>query len=668
MAHILPETPLTIFPSEVLKVYRSLQSLPDTFYIWHHLAPWQAEAPDFLVISYNKQVLLVKVSSSPARLAVPAIQSLLFDLEQPQLGAAESQVLVSFTKQLQLPKEQAIGILIVFPNIPHKQVLSARKNCGEGELAWAGKELLTANSGIAWEDYLPQTPMDEEWIWKVRHCFSPEVVIPPEMTVRSPVERMLEAGLTDYLLDYDQEKVLKQDMDLFPEGEVVSNDLRLNILKGSAGSGKTLVLLYRLRLLYHYYPKKRYLVLTHNRPLNYDMQARFYKLMGYLPENIEWHTFNGWCYKHWPVSERWVEPLSLQDRLSLVENIWREHLQNSPLTPKMLLEEIDWVKDHPPMDQDTYLSIERRGRGFGLSIEQREQVFRAMQAYQRTLERMGSCDWGDIPQGIWRFMEEGKFAESLYDVILVDEAQFFAPLWFHILQRILNPKNGHFFIAADPTQGFLGRGGSWKSVGLEARGRTHSLQRSYRTTREIMQFATMFYRSRLSDPQDEEVLLPDLLNMPRGVFPQLIPLSSIQDEIVRLANEVANFVRQGMPKNHLLLLHSNWRGVKSLIHHINERLGKDAARDPKEGYPGDYVRVTTLNAGAGLESPIVFLAGLRDLFEEEQSLRLSDTERERLIRENTQKLYMAITRAGQRLVLSYVGELPSELESMFKMG
>jgi superfamily I DNA/RNA helicase len=76
--------------------------------------------------------------------------------------------------------------------------------------------------------------------------------------------------------------------------------------------------------------------------------------------------------------------------------------------------------------------------------------------------------------------------------------------------------------------------------------------------------------------------------------------------------------------------------------------------------------VTTLNAGAGLESPIVFLAGLRQLFEEEQSLRLSDEEREVLIRDNTRKLYMAVTRAGQRLVLTYAGDLPGVLSDALK--
>ena len=76
--------------------------------------------------------------------------------------------------------------------------------------------------------------------------------------------------------------------------------------------------------------------------------------------------------------------------------------------------------------------------------------------------------------------------------------------------------------------------------------------------------------------------------------------------------------------------------------------------------------VLELNAGAGLESPIVFLVGLRDLFEEEQSLRLSDEERESLIRDNTRKLYMAATRAGQRLVLTYAGDLPAVLTAALK--
>ncbi|MBK8824692.1 MAG: hypothetical protein IPN58_19405 [Anaerolineales bacterium] len=115
-------------------------------------------------------------------------------------------------------------------------------------------------------------------------------------------------------------------------------------------------------------------------------------------------------------------------------------------------------------------------------------------------------------------MESGESKLPIYDVIMLDEAQFFAPLWIRLIQKALNPRNGHLFVVADPTQGFLGRGTSWKSLGLQARGRTHNLLHSYRTTREILQFATLLYRLRLADEKDGDILVPDLLNMPTGAF------------------------------------------------------------------------------------------------------------------------------------------------------
>ena len=45
---------------------------------------------------------------------------------------------------------------------------------------------------------------------------------------------------------------------------------------------------------------------------------------------------------------------------------------------------------------------------------------------------------------------------------------------------------------------------------------------------------------------------------------------------------------------------------------LQRELGETAAKDPKDVPPGDYIRVCTLNAVTGLESPIVFLVGVRD--------------------------------------------------------
>lgn len=665
MAHILPDTPPISLPGEVLRVFRALKALPDSFFIWHHLAPWQPNAPDFLIIHQDGRALLIKVSSAAASQVRPAAQFLLLESERVPLGVAEAKVLADFIAALNLTDEKMLETLVIFPNILDEQVQAGRLERGEGDPAWAGKELLGQEADDGWSRFFPSAKMDLLWLEKVRQRFTPEVVIPAEMTVRPPVERRMEAGLTGYLLDYDQEWAVKADLDLPEGGQALTDDFRLNIINGVAGSGKTLILLYRLRLLYHLYPKKRFLVLTHNRPLSHDLEARFVRLEGQQPENIEWRTFNGWCYHHWPQEPAWIEPLKQTRRQRLLDTVWHKHLKETSISAKMFKSEIDWLKDQVPINREAYLSVERRGRGFGLSAEQRGWMYAAILAYQQALDAGHALDWGDVPRRLWQYAESGKAQLPEYDVVLVDEAQFFAPLWVRIIQKLLNPQNGHLFIVADPTQGFLGRGASWKSLGLEARGRTHQLRRCYRTTREIMQFATLLYRLRLTDEKDDDILAPDLLNMPTGVFPEIIPITSPQDEITRLANEIAGFVKQGYPKKHLLLLHSDGNGVKSLVQAINDRLGKGAARDPKTDYPGDYVRVTTLNAGAGLESPIVFLAGLREMFDEEQSLRLSDNERESLIRDNTRKLYMATTRAGQRLVLTYVGELPAALKTAF---
>jgi hypothetical protein len=667
MAHILPDTPPQSFPREVLRIFHMLKALPDTFYIWHHLAPWLPEAPDFLILHEDGRVLLVKVSSAAASQASTAAQMLLLDDNRTPLGQAETQVLKAFLDSLSFPKEQLLETLVVFPNIPDKQVKTSRLERGEGDPAWAGKEILQRETGSGeWEAFFPSTPIDPIWLEKLRQRFTPEVVVTSDMTVRMPVQRRLEAGLTDYLLDYDQEAAVKADLDLPDGDQALTSDFKLNIINGVAGSGKTLILLYRLRLLYHLYPKKRFLVLTHNRPLSRDMEGRFARLNGELPGNIEWRTFNAWCYHHWMAEPKWVEPLSMRRRVKLVNETWRTHLQDSKISPQMFMGEIDWFKDQLPMNREDYLSADRRGRGFGLTVDQRQLMYDAMLAYQKTLETRGALDWGDVPRRLWHFVETGQAQLPEYDVILVDEAQFFAPLWIRLIKKVLDPRTGHLFIVVDPTQGFLGRGTSWKSLGLDARGRIHHLNRSYRTTREIMQFATLLYRLRLENEKDDDILVPDLLTMPNGAFPQIIPLTSPQDEIARVANEVVEFVQKGFPRKHLLVLHANGEGVKALVQSIDNKLGKSAALDAKDTYPGNYVRVTTLNAGAGLESPIVFLVGLRDLFEEEQSLRLSDEERETLIRDNTRKLYMAATRAGQRLVLTYAGNLPTVLKAALK--
>ena len=47
------------------------------------------------------------------------------------------------------------------------------------------------------------------------------------------------------------------------------------------------------------------------------------------------------------------------------------------------------------MNREGYLNADRRGRGFGLTVDQRQHMYDAMLTYQKTLEARGALDWGD---------------------------------------------------------------------------------------------------------------------------------------------------------------------------------------------------------------------------------------------------------------------------------
>ncbi|MCX6071591.1 MAG: AAA domain-containing protein, partial [Chloroflexi bacterium] len=556
---------------------------------------------------------------------------------------------------------------IVFPNLTRADLrpLEALAFLPRG-VTWMAREDLSAGPlqtkllrGLS-------GPLSPEQVDRLREIFTPEVVIPAAFTVRKQIARNTAAQSTLQLMDYDQERVLKSDLELTSEGRATVGDFGLRLVIGVAGSGKSLIIVYRAMLLRQLYPDKRILGLTHNRPLTRDLQARFRALS---PDTrpVEWKNFNQWCKMLWPQKEAWRDPVAQSSRERIVGRVWHERLSDSAISERMLLEEIDWIKDRLIFSMSDYARAERVGRGFALNEAQRQRVYEAFRAYQAELKSRDRVDWGDVPRMVWRWVQDGRIRLPQYDAILVDEAQFFAPIWFELIKRAVRPGTGHLFLVADPTQGFLRRRQSWLASGLDVRGRVHQLRKSYRTTREILDFATLLYRARLTE-EDEDVVLPDLLDMPHGAVPEIIPLTSEQDEVTRVVNEVTQLVGQGIPRRHILVIHTDWRGVERLLERLEKQLGQGAATDAKKADPGDSVRVCTLNAVTGLESPIVFLAGVRALFEQEQSVRLSDAERADLVRDNTRRLYMAITRAGQRLMLTYVGELPEPLRQVGAAG
>jgi superfamily I DNA/RNA helicase len=503
---------------------------------------------------------------------------------------------------------------------------------------------------------LAAAELPEPALTHLRRAFTPESEVPENFVARTPLDRNTAASLPASFLDFDQEWCVKNDLELPTQQEeiVAGAPASVRLVTGVAGSGKSLVLLYRALLSANLHPAARVLVLTHNAPLQHEL-ARRSAFLADLPKNLTCTTFFKWAAASLGRWEKMWWPSDIERHLSRMKE---EFPSLANLSAAFLADEIGWMKDNRLLRQTLYLESDRAGRGTPLRGGQREEMWKLFRTYQHALRADGATDWHNVAL---RFHDAAVVKKRLrfpcYDAVFIDEAQFFAKAWFEVVTAALKA-GGHLFLAADPTQGFLRRRQSWIAAGIEVRGRSTKLTQPYRNTRAILRFAREFYESRLDPDENEgDLNVPDDAQLAaiseEGEPPVILRVPTAQDEIARAANEVAAMREGGLPPGKLLLLHANSSLEKALRTALERKLGGALVHDAKSGPmpPEAFCSVTTLHAATGLEAPVVILLGISQLLESEDDLRMSADERRELRRDHTRMIYMGLTRAGQRLIV-----------------
>lgn len=671
MARIIPAKPRGKPSKAFSAFYKVLKTLPDDFTAWLSLENKNPTRPHVFLVWRERHAFLVQVAETTQQLAESALQGDFFNqaeaLRPEDLGRMENEQLGKFVARstdLLGPLAGNIPLkrLVVFPNVSEgtvDEVVMLRDDLAD--TSYLGLHQIHSAHFARRLEALAADAMPEPGLHHLRRAFTPESEVPESFVARTPMDRNTAPKLPPCFLDFDQEWCVKNDLDLQPVHEEIATETpaSVRLVTGVAGSGKSLVLLYRALLSARLHPDARVLVLTHNKPLRYELERRS-KRLHQLPENLSCSTFFQWaaaCLGKWPEQMWW--PRDIERHVSRIKESFPS-LEKLSIT--FLTDEIGWIKDHRLMKKELYLQADRAGRGTSLRPHQREDMWSLFHAYQLEQKKHNSTDWHNIAL---RFHEAAVTDQSLpfpcYDAVFVDEAQFFAKSWFEVVNASLKP-GGHLFLAADPTQGFLRRRQSWIAAGIEVRGRTTKLCHAYRSTRAILHFAREFYESRRDpDETESDLNIPDddMLSSitDEGIPPEIIQVPGPQEEIARAVNEAFALREGGLLPGKLLILQANSSLEAPLRAALERKLGPNQVHDAKSGLVPTtaFCTVTTLNAATGLESPVVMLLGMDHLLESEQDERLSEEERRDLRRDHTRMLYMGFTRAGQRLVMLRCG-------------
>jgi hypothetical protein len=515
-------------------------------------------------------------------------------------------------------------------------------------------------------------PIEREMEEAILSQYFPEARIPPACTTRRHFVRDNSAKLRHFFLDCQQEWAAKLDLEPPQEQVEAAKDFSLRLINGVAGSGKTLIALSRAHLLAGLYPNQRILMLIHNAPIVADIKAKLSRTEGAPPGNLEINTFFAWAHRQWRNLYQCWPGLSdtareVEDLIARYRSQWPELTQPEAF----LREELDFINESLITDAQHYFNANRAGRGFALRSKERAAIWALFETVSSALDKRGQKLWSAIPREICLAADHA--AMEKFDHVLIDEAQFFAPSWFQAV-RLAMREPGSLFLCADPSQGFMRNLLSWKSIGVDVAGRTKKLRHSYRTTQAILTAASrILAQCAPGDPDD--FLTPDFSGMEPGVKPALIHTGSPQDSVDQLVNELsASFQEQSFALDDLLVIYGE-NVQKTLLY---ERLCKQFGMDniwwlnkkkyrkaPPKGHERDYLRLANLETATGLEAGVVFLIGMENLFSNGKTLGFDEATQGVMTEEKARKLYMAMTRAGQRLVLLSSQPVPAFIGENF---
>ncbi|KOG34495.1 UvrD-helicase domain-containing protein [Streptomyces resistomycificus] len=431
---------------------------------------------------------------------------------------------------------------------------------------------------------------------------------------------------------------------------------------GGPGTGKTVAALHRVKHLLTRSPDTRVLLTTFTGVLAASLRENLSVLLdsdASLLARTDVTTVN--AYAHGIVSRidgKVHSPLGDREERQL----WQRVIKNLglPWPEQFLAQEyrhIILAQDLRSWDE--YRVASRRGRGSALSSARREQLWPAVELFESMLrDRKATTHLGVCA----RAAELLAASSPTHDHVVVDEAQDLHPAQWRVLRGAVSPSRDDMFITGDPHQRIYDSRVSLGSLGIAVTGRTHRLRVNYRSTEEILSWATGIMSQVSVDDLagDSSDSLAGYRSLLHGRRPHIKGYTSEQAEIAALVERVQGWINQGIRPSEIGVC----TRFNVLLDKAYDRLsaaGVPAARiRDNPGPQVEGVRLATMHAMKGLEFRCVAVlgvsAGVVPFAREVTPASVdalqhqSDLLRERCL------LFVACTRAREALAVSWTGE------------
>jgi len=262
--------------------------------------------------------------------------------------------------------------------------------------------------------------------------------------------------------------------------------------------------------------------------------------------------------------------------------------------------------------------------------------------------------FADMVQRVITGVDRRQIPSGQYQAVLIDEGHDFAPEWLRLVVQMVDPATNSLLVLYDDAQSIYERtqkkNFSFKSVGIQAQGRTTILKINYRNTRQILQTASLVAADLLTaeDKDDDGVPLLKPVSCGRdGEAPIVIRLPTLREEVAQVTELLATAHREGHAWADMAILCRHHSEMDMCAEFLRKRkLPHQVRRNSSSVYDPahDSIKVMTLHVSKGLEFPVVALVGAGRMPAEGEDER-----------EEARLFYVGATRATQRLVVGVSG-------------
>jgi superfamily I DNA/RNA helicase/mRNA-degrading endonuclease RelE of RelBE toxin-antitoxin system len=429
-------------------------------------------------------------------------------------------------------------------------------------------------------------------------------------------------------------------------------------VSGSAGTGKTIVALHRAAFLAHANPESRVLLTTFSETLADALRTKLRRLISNQPrlgERLEVHAINA-------IGERLYEQhfghLNIASPQAIRTSITEAAAGVADLKFGLgfLISEWDDLVDAWQLQSwESYRDIKRLGRKTRLQEAQRAKLWEVFNTVCTRLRAESLITHAEMFTLLAAQLASRKHPP--FEFVVVDEAQDLTVPQIKFLAALGGKRLNSLFFSGDLGQRIFQQPFSWKSLGVDIRGRSSTLHINYRTSHQIRMQTDRLLAPEVADVDGNTEDRRGTVSVFNGPAPLVQTFKSQDAESNAVGSWLADRIREGcMPHEIGVFVRSDAELDRARTAVSKAGLECKMLDEHVETTSGQ-VSIGTMYLAKGLEFRVVAVMCCDDEIVPLQSrieTVVDDSDLEEIYNTERHLLYVACTRARDHLLVTSV--------------